>query len=26
MIPKKIPLRRCKGCNECKHKKELVRF
>lgn len=25
MIPKKIPLRRCMGCNESKPKKELVR-
>ncbi|MEF9969936.1 MAG: YlxR family protein [Ruthenibacterium sp.] len=25
MIPKKIPLRRCNGCNESKPKKELVR-
>ena len=25
MTPKKIPLRRCTGCNESKPKKELVR-
>ncbi|MEG2931233.1 MAG: YlxR family protein [Ruthenibacterium sp.] len=25
MTPKKIPLRRCMGCNESKPKKELVR-
>ncbi|MEG1744798.1 MAG: YlxR family protein [Ruthenibacterium sp.] len=25
MMPKKIPLRRCMGCNESKPKKELVR-